>query len=67
MLRDSIIDNSSSPEVMVADYFAAPVLERLTALGVAPERNSAAPAGPSAIVSTIKAWAKAYPWLSFRV
>jgi hypothetical protein len=57
MLRDSIVNSDS--EVVIADYSPTPVRDRLTALGSAPERIGAAPAGPGAIQSAIGAWTAA--------
>jgi hypothetical protein len=57
MLRDSV--NDSEAQIMIADYCPSPILDRLKALGIAPERLSAAPAGPDAIESTIEAWTTA--------
>jgi hypothetical protein len=57
MLRDSV--NDSEAQIMIADYCPSPILDRLKALGIAPERLSAAPAGSDAIESAIEAWTTA--------
>jgi hypothetical protein len=57
MLRDSV--NNSDAQIMIADYCPSPILDRLKALGIAPERLSTAPAGPDAIESAIEAWTTA--------
>jgi hypothetical protein len=59
LFRDSVVNKDNSPDVVIADYSPAPVLDRLTALGVGPDRISVAPAGPGAIESVIEAWTNA--------
>jgi hypothetical protein len=56
MLRDSL---NSDCEILVVDYSPSPVVERLTELGISPERIGAAPQGAAAIRSVIEAWTEA--------
>jgi hypothetical protein len=60
MFRDSVVDdNNSRAEVVIADYFPDPVLERLTVLGVPPGRLRSVAAGSTSIESVIAAWTDA--------